>query len=512
MMDMVAEADEIFALIGEGDMTEAGRHMATMDRDYAGLTTAIGALSLQIQAINSSQLDRELARASALQRWEYLFGGIVFLIITMVAIYGHRMGMVMDRKDRQLREARDEAERANKQKSEFLANMSHEIRTPLNGILGMATILENGKLPADERKSLRIIRESGDHLLATINDILDLSKIEAGQLEIETTQFKPHDQVSRLERLYTLRAREQGIEFSCEFLDGFDPLTDRLGDPTRISQILHNLISNAIKFTEQGEVRLSIGLTDTPDEIRLAVTDTGCGLTEEQKAKIFDPFVQAEVSTTRRYGGTGLGLAIVNQLVEKMQGSLSIQSSPGNGSTFEVRLPLPAAATESAAPDTLNRPATIQGSREIHVPAGLKILIVDDNLTNRLVASGLLSGIEASISFAEDGLAAVMAARTTAFDLILMDINMPNMDGFEALRLIRMREEEGLAPRTTIFALTASVMSEQVDEYRRAGFDGLLAKPLQQHVLLSSLQKSVEGLPDTYWQDLDIELAAQGNG
>ena len=520
---MAAEGDAILRVLESGETEQALALMPALDRRYAELLAAINALSAAMQGADEARIDRELEGAGVLLGWAIASSVVLLIALGIASFRAYRVGHRMEFRLDELGEALETAEHADKLKSRFLASMSHEIRTPLNGILGMAAALDRGGLTSEQTQSIDIIQESGDHLLTTINDILDLSKVEAGQLEIETIAFRPADVLAQLDRLYTQRAEEKGIGFSVTSDDEVDPSRPRMGDPTRLAQILHNLISNAIKFTETGEVRTELSADEASGGLRFAVIDSGCGLTAEQQSRIFEPFMQAEASTTRHHGGTGLGLAIVRQLVDLMGGELSLSSELGVGSRFEVSLPLQLSLTDEAGPqeqapaqasmatgsgdaDALANPgaksvtpktdAAASPSVRIEkkpdsLPKGFKVLVVDDNQTNRLVAAALLANHGCDVDFAEDGVEAVEATQNRAYDTILMDINMPNMDGFEALRRIRLREFSSFHAPSFVLAVTASVMKDQVIAYRDAGFNGLLAKPLEQEKLVHAMCQSI---------------------
>ena len=381
----------------------------------------------------------------------------------------------------QLGDALEQAKAANLAKSRFLANMSHEIRTPLNGVLGMAQVMASGELSPDQRGHLGVIRDSGRNLLALLNDLLDLSKIDAGKMELERIAFDLRaacdSAISAIESQIGLRSISLVLDY------GDDLASAYWGDPTRLRQILLNLVSNGVKFTERGRVAVRVCSCD--DGIRIEVCDTGIGMTPEQVGRLFTPFVQAESSTTRRFGGSGLGLAITHQIVELMGGDIRVRSELGAGSTFTVQLPLHEAPKVSdAAQPKGERPA----SELSHEPVErLRILAAEDNPTNQLVLKALLQQIDVILSFVEDGAAAVAAWESQTWDVILMDVHMPEMDGVTATRWIRDREIRLGRPRTPIIALTANVMSHHLAEYDAAGFSAHVAKPIQIEALFDSI-------------------------
>ena len=363
--------------------------------------------------------------------------------------------------------AKARAEEASRTKSMFLANMSHEIRTPLNGVLGMAEVLDGVLSNADHKRMIGTIRRSGESLLNILNDILDMSKIEAGKLELESVPFAVTGLAERIEELHAVRAEEKGLEF--EVLIGSGLETPREGDPHRLQQILHNLVSNAIKFTEKGEVTVKIsGRKNSP--LVIEVRDTGIGMTPAQLSRLHDEFSQADASVTRRFGGTGLGMAITRTLIEKMGGTIHVDSIFGEGTTVKVSLPLP----ESSG--AVGKPAE-QANALVNLH-GVRVLAADDNSTNRAVLEVMLTRRGADVMLVSDGRQAVDAWATGEFDVVLLDIAMPVMDGPTALYEIRALEAKLGRDPVPIIAVTANVMAHQVAEYLTQGFDSCLAKPL----------------------------------
>ncbi|HEX2562150.1 ATP-binding protein [Phenylobacterium sp.] len=390
---------------------------------------------------------------------------------------------ITDRKKNELAlmEARDLAEAASRAKSEFLATMSHEIRTPMNGVLGMAQAMARDELSPMQRKRLEVIAKSGETLMVLLNDILDLAKIEAGRLDLEDGEVDVA-QVARVAlESFMAQASEKDLMLSVHVAPAAEGVFQ--GDPTRVSQILRNLVSNAVKFTSQGAVAVRI---ERPgDELVLKVSDTGIGITPEQQAKLFDAFVQADASTTRRYGGTGLGLAIVQELARKMGGDIQVDSMVGSGSTFTVRLPLPYLREAGAeiAPD-------LDEAAEALPP--LRVLAAEDNPVNQLVLKTLLHQVGIDPTVVGDGQAAVESWRVGEWDLILMDVQMPVMDGLSATGEIRRIEAEKGRAATPIIALTANVMAHQVAEYLQAGMTRVVAKPIDAAALLRAMEECLE--------------------
>ena len=380
--------------------------------------------------------------------------------------------------------AKDEAEAANIAKSTFLATMSHEIRTPLNGVLGMAQVMAAEALSPVQRERVQIIQKSGETLLAILNDVLDLSKIEAGKLELETAPFDAAELARGAHGAFSGVAEQKDIRF--ELTVEPEARGVYLGDGTRVRQILYNLVSNALKFTEQGEVCVTIGAA--APGLTITVKDTGIGIPADRLDQLFEKFEQADASTTRRFGGTGLGLAICRDLVHLMNGAVTVESALGQGSCFTAVLPLPRLTGEAAA-------SGIEAQAPSHtepVDAGsLRVLAAEDNAVNQLVLRTMLqqAGIEPTI--VGDGRAAVEAWETSPWDIILMDVHMPVMDGVSATRAIRQREAAAGRAPTPILALTANAMSHQVAEYTASGMDGFVAKPIEISRLFAAIETAL---------------------
>jgi signal transduction histidine kinase/CheY-like chemotaxis protein len=369
------------------------------------------------------------------------------------------------------------AEAANAAKSAFLATMSHEIRTPLNGVIGMAQAMERDDLPTRQRDRLAVIRQGGETLLCLLNDLLDLSRIEAGRLELEGGLVDAGEIALSAQAAFTSLAGNKDIYLVTEVAPEARGLW--LGDPTRVRQIVYNLVSNAVKFTASGSVQIRV--THDGARLRMAVTDTGPGIPPERAGALFDKFVQVDASTTRRYGGSGLGLAICRELAALMGGQVTLSSVLNYGSTFTLSLPLvraPAGAAEAvAAAETDEADCT-----------GLRILAAEDNPMNQQVLKTLLDQLGVELTVVGDGAQAVEAHATGEFDVILMDVQMPVMDGPTAARAIRAHEAV-TGRRTPILALTANAMTHHADEYLAAGMDGVVAKPIQLGQLIAEIDR-----------------------
>ena len=385
----------------------------------------------------------------------------------------------------ELLEAKDAAERANQAKSIFLANISHEIRTPLNGVIGMTELLGETDLTPVQHDHLDAVRESAEALLDIINDVLDFSKIEAGKLVAEPYAFRLRERLEALVKSFAPRLHGRDVKLSHE-VDGDVP-DGLVGDARLLRQVLANLLSNAVKFTRRGAIVLHVRRDEPVDAgvlLRFEVSDTGIGIPPDKQKVIFEEFVQADASTTRRYGGTGLGLAIASRLAQALGGAIGLESEPGSGSTFHCtgRFDLAAAGAVEAPPDR----------QEVVSVRPLRVLLVEDSVANQRVAVGFLEREGHAVRVEADGAEAVAACAAERFDVVLMDLQMPEMDGYEAMAAIRRREEEGGAGSTPIMALTARASRSNEAACLAAGFDGYLLKPYRQRELLEAIAAVVE--------------------
>ncbi|MDB5434520.1 MAG: multi-sensor hybrid histidine kinase [Phenylobacterium sp.] len=396
--------------------------------------------------------------------------------------------------------AKQAAEAANQAKSDFLANMSHEFRTPLNGVIGVVDALSRTELTPAQREMVALIESSGATLERLVSDILDLSKIEAGRLEIEQRVFDLRDELGSLIDLHQVRAQEKNLSFRASF--GAQARGEFHGDGTRIKQVLGNLLSNAVKFTAAGEVRLAIDVEDSgapgqPCRVSFEVSDTGVGFDAEAGARLFQRFSQADTTITRRFGGTGLGLSICKALVEMMGGEIAAQSTVGRGSLFRVTIPLArnqALEAYDARLTTVRPDAALASGEHVADRDGpLRILLAEDHPTNQKVVELILAPYGAVLTIVENGAEAVDAMRTADFDLVLMDMQMPVMDGLAATRAIRRYEQERSdLPRTPIVMLSANAMSHHRLEALAAGADLHIAKPVTATALVAGINEALD--------------------
>ncbi|MBS0241975.1 MAG: response regulator, partial [Proteobacteria bacterium] len=431
--------------------------------------------------------EREIYADFERERRLYTWSGIALTgVITIFVFAGTRSRHRLDALLADLASERDVAQQASRAKSTFLAMMSHEIRTPLNAVLGLTSTLLEGPLSANQRNSLETIQEAGDSLLEILNDILDYSKLEAGQLKLETIPFGPEEVSQSAIAVIGSRAEAKGLALSVSS----DPNLPAglLGDASRLRQVLLNLISNAVKFTSQGSVSVNcrcVERTDGAATVEWTVSDTGIGISAQQIRNLFQDYAQADISINRRFGGSGLGLAICKRILDSMGGSIEVTSKLGRGTTFKCRVCLPLAEVQKdeAAVESCGE----QLRQQIRLNCRpLRILIVDDNPTNRLVAGKMLEEFDVKVSMAADGAEAVALATESHFDVILMDMQMPEMDGLAASRTLRAR-----GSKVPIIAFTANAYEEDKQNCRDAGMDEFVAKPVRKPRLVNAIERAL---------------------
>jgi signal transduction histidine kinase/AmiR/NasT family two-component response regulator len=446
----------------------------------------IALLTLPIVSMTSANgAERQVAELTLLA---------IALIVVHLGLAGHRHVEASRQLKRALQDAereRERAEGASRAKSDFLGVMSHELRTPLNGVLGMAQAMSGEPLSPLQRARLDVIHRSGENLLLLLNDLLDISEIDTARLEMAAGLVEVATLAAQTQTLFRPLTAGKALELRMEVLPSAGAV--RTGDPLRVRQVLHNLVGNAVKFTEAGEVFVRIFGDD--QELVFEVADTGPGLAPDQLDTLFQRFTQHDASSTRRYGGSGLGLAIARGLAQLMGGDVTVRSAPGEGAVFTARLRLPHAEL----PLGVAAPAEPQ-------PAAhpLRVLAAEDNPTNQLVLKTLLEQVGVDVHLVADGQAAVDTWRDGRWDLVLMDVQMPIMDGLAATREIRAIETAERRLRTPIVAVTANACAERAAEYEEAGLDGLVPKPIQLGQLLAGMERAL----DRAGQELTARTAA----
>ncbi|MBY6057163.1 response regulator [Leisingera daeponensis] len=482
-LNPVSELQDILMLTGVLADPAANRQAAT-DVKAAALATDMARRMLPV-FMQVKEAEARTSRAAAKTQLLYAAAAVIIGAIG-VLVTARFVHLPMERfiisAQSEIEASRRKAEAASEAKSVFLATMSHEIRTPLNGVLGLAELLNDSKLDDQQRHMVRMMIISGNSLLSIINDVLDLSKAEAGKLEMEAEAFNVRAVCLEVIDLFSARAQSARISLQlhvCPEVSNWHVL----GYGTAIRQIVVNLVSNALKFTENGTVEVKLEeLPPAPGGarmIRIAVRDTGIGIPPEAQERIFEQFAQADATTTTRFGGTGLGLAIVKNLTQAIGGKIALQSAEGEGAEFTVEFPA----------GTVPAPAAVSEPEPVNASFSKKVLVVDDNRVNQMVAGKMLERLGCTVITAGNGYEAVDLAQSWMPDLVLMDVRMPDMDGLDATRAIRAREQElGLDP-VPVIGLSANAMSEQRSEGLAAGMDDYLAKPVNKAALAAALTR-----------------------
>ncbi|EOA9036772.1 ATP-binding protein [Vibrio harveyi] len=424
----------------------------------------------------------EIAQREARFTWVFVLLSIILLVTVFVLQTQHRVNKLKHLND-ELTEATEKAERAAKAKSQFLATMSHELRTPMNGVLGISQIIASETQEKTTKEHVKVILDSGQHLMTILNDILDFSKVEENKLELEAAPFNLPQVLTPVCSAIQPLIEEKNIQLYVE--NEVPENIEFNGDCARIRQILFNLAGNAVKFTGDGHVLIRAELDEQRKRLLLSVNDTGIGIPEDKQGRIFNSFEQADTSTTRKFGGTGLGLAIVKKLTELMSGEIKLKSVESIGTQFLVDLPIPWVEKEQPAMSNTKAEQQQENKRNLH------ILLAEDNRVNAIVAKGFCEKLGHTVEIAENGLIATKKAQENQYDLILMDNHMPEMNGVEATRFIR----EKLGVKTLLFAYTADVFREAHDNFIDAGADHVLTKPLQRESFADALKQFASRLP-----------------
>jgi signal transduction histidine kinase/CheY-like chemotaxis protein len=521
IINYTTELTEIYTTLGEYKkaLEQARKQiflMDSVDRDRMAETVSQLTESFEIDQMEG-QLSQKEEQLKTNRYITYLFIAISALILILALIVSYflrqkqKAAKLLEQQNREIEKARFHAEQSEKFKERFLASMSHEIRTPLNAVIGMTGLLLDEPQPPKTENYLRNIKQAGEHLTGIINEILDLSKIDAGKLELHEAPFSVNQLLEDIEHLIGVKAKEKELQL---IINKSDMTPDWVsGDSGRIRQVLLNLAGNAVKFTEQGSVQIQMTSKESGDGKALctfSIADTGPGIPQAMQAAIFEEFVQAEQGADQKVAGTGLGLSIARKLVERMGGILTLESEPGKGSVFSFTIPLATSSEEAF--------LTLQKEKELPAEAmmgSFRILVVEDNPSNQIVTEGMLEKIlpEAATILAEDGYKALELLEKEKFDLVLMDIRMPGIDGYETTQRLRLLENENAG--IPVVALTASVIRADIQLCLEAGMNGYVPKPVSRNILASTLREQLritgkeiilkqETVPENFLSELPV--------
>lgn len=471
----------------------------------------------KIELLNKDKLLEQANAAKQRQLKNIFIAGAIMLLLIAAVLYNRyslkrKVALELEKKNEIIKLEKERAEKSEQFKQQFLANMSHEIRTPLNAISGMTELLQDAAFDEQYKKYLQVIKNSSENLLAVINDILDLSKIEAGKMELEKIPFNLHELVDHVYQSFAFRAKEKGIELEVEV--NKDIPANVIADPMRLTQVLINLTGNAVKFTDKGFVRLSVSLSNAEriaspvslTEVRFEVSDTGIGIPPEQQSKVFESFRQSHAGTTRKYGGTGLGLTISQNLVELMGGKIEMVSEENKGSVFSFSIPV-------QVPDVISvGHAKQQPVKEFAKAAPSKILLVEDNEYNRLLVNDALHKKmpAANLVMAASGKEAIDIMQREKFDLVLLDISMPEMDGYEVAEIIRHKLSDEVK-HIPIIAITANVSQAEMEKCKAAGMNDFMAKPFRISDLVATVSKYIPAEYTHEIKEFKSETHTQGS-